>query len=49
MHIRLHRGTSKVVDISFVPTAKNVSDILTKALDPTRFEMLRSSIMHYMP
>ena len=48
LHLR-ELKEKKLVDISFVPTAKNVSDILTKALDPVRFEMLRSSFMHYVP
>ena len=48
LHLR-ELKENKVVDISFVPTVKNVSDILTKALDPIRFEMLRSSFMHYVP
>jgi hypothetical protein len=40
---------SKVVDIKFVPTEKNVADLLTKPLDAPRFETLRASLMCEAP
>jgi hypothetical protein len=38
-----------VVDIKFVPTEKNVADLLTKPLDAPRFETLRASLMCEAP
>ena len=39
----------KVVDLKFVPTEKNLADLLTKPLDAPRFEMLRASLMFEAP
>ena len=44
LHLREMRER-KLVDIHFVPTDKNVADLLTKPLEPTRFEMLRDSLL----
>lgn len=48
LHLREMRER-KLVRIEFVPTADNISDILTKALDPTRFEILRAALLHEVP
>ena len=39
----------KLVDIKFVPTEKNLADLLTKPLDAPRFEELRSSLLYEVP
>jgi hypothetical protein len=44
LHLREMRER-KLVDIHFVPTDKNVADLLTKPLEPTRFEILRDSLL----
>ena len=48
LHLREMRER-KLVDIKFVPTEKNVADLLTKPLDAPRFEELRSSLLYEVP
>ena len=48
LHLREMRER-KLVDIKFVPTEKNVADLLTKPLDAPRFEELRSSLLQKVP
>ena len=48
LHLREMRER-KQIDIQFVPTEKNVADLLTKPLDAPRFEELRSSLLHEVP
>ena len=48
LHLREMRER-KMVDIQFVPTEKNVADLLTKPLDAPRFEMLRGYLMFEAP
>ena len=48
LHLREMRE-KKLVEIAFVPTDDNVADLLTKALDVSRFERLRGALLHEVP
>ena len=37
---------SGFIELHFVPTDYNVADILTKALSPEQYELLRAILMH---